>query len=103
VLLGTDDFEGLSVGKGGVGELVGFGVGDWLGLDEGWRRRRVLNKSISERMISTEIHKVKHQNDTALTAFVGDWEGLAVGLEEGETEGCKMMNRVKRLRGAHIM
>ena len=54
-------------------------------------------------MISTEIHKVKHQNDTALTAFVGDWEGLAVGLEEGETEGCKMMNRVKRLRGVHIM
>jgi len=21
------------------------------------------------------------------TSFVGDWEGLAVGLEEGETEG----------------
>ena len=41
---------GLRVGKG-----VGLGVGDWLGLDEGWRRRRVLNKSISERMISTEI------------------------------------------------
>ena len=27
---------GLRVGKG-----VGLGVGDWLGLDEGWRRRRV--------------------------------------------------------------
>ena len=41
MLLGIDDVEGLSVGMGGVGELVGFGVGDWLGLDEGWRRRRV--------------------------------------------------------------
>ena len=35
------DIEKRTVTGASVGKLVGFGVGDWVGLDEGWRRRRV--------------------------------------------------------------